>query len=139
VLRLRSVPGVGPVTAAAFLAAFDDVQRFRHAHHLEAYLGLVPREYSSGESPRRGAITKAGPARPRCLLIQAAVSILRRRPPRAEALWTWAGRLAARRGNQVAVVALARRRAGMLYALLPDGSVFEPERVRPPRPRRPAS
>ncbi len=44
--RLRSVPAVDPVTAAAFLAAIDDAQRFRHAHQLEAYLGLVPREYS---------------------------------------------------------------------------------------------
>ena len=44
--RLRSVPSVGPVTAAAFLAAVDDAHRFRHAHQLEAYLGLVPREYS---------------------------------------------------------------------------------------------
>jgi transposase len=44
VLRLRSVPCVGPVTAAAFLAAGDDAQRFRHAHQLEAYLGLAPRE-----------------------------------------------------------------------------------------------
>src|SRR5262245_41425503 len=131
--RLRSVPCVGPVTAAAFLAAVDDAQRFRDAHQLEAYLGLVPREYSSGESQRRGPITKAGHSRTRWLLIQAAVSILRRRPPQAEALRTWALRIAARRGKQVAVVALARRLAGILYALLRDGSVFEPHHVRPPR------
>ena len=56
--RLRSVPCVCPVTAAAFLAAIDDAQRFRHAHPLEAYLGLVPGEYSSGETQRRGAITQ---------------------------------------------------------------------------------
>jgi transposase len=132
--RLRSVPCVGPVTAAAFLAAVDDAQRFRHAHQLEAYLGLVPREYSSGESQRRGPITKAGHSRTRWLLIQAAVSILRRRPPQAEALQTWALRLAARRGKHVAVVALARRLAGILYALLRDGTVFEPQHVRPPHP-----
>jgi len=132
--RLRSVPCVGPVTAAAFLAAIDDAQRFRHAHQLEAYLGLVPREYSSGETQRRGPITKAGHSRTRWLLIQAAVSILRRRPPQAEELRTWALRIAARRGTQVAVVALARRLAGILYALLRDGSVFEPQRARPPRP-----
>jgi transposase len=48
--RLRSVPSVGPVTAAAVLAAIDDAQRFRHAHQLEAYLGLVPGERSSGET-----------------------------------------------------------------------------------------
>ena len=135
--RLRSVPCVGPVTAAAFLAAIDDAQRFRHAHQLEAYLGLVPREYSSGETQRRGPITKAGHSRTRWLLIQVAVSILRRRPPQAEELRTWAVRIAARRGTQVAVVALARRLAGILYALR-EGSVFEP----PPRgrpPRRPAA
>ena len=132
--RLRSVPSVGPVTAAAFLAAIDDAQRFHHAHQLEAYLGLVPREYSSGETQRRGPITKAGHSRTRWLLIQAAVSILRRRPPQAEELRIWALRIAARRGTQVAVVALARRLAAILYALLRDGSVFEPQRLRPPRP-----
>jgi transposase len=94
----------------------------------------VPREYSSGETQRRGPITKAGHSRTRWLLIQAAVSILRRRPPQAEALQTWALRIAARRGKQVAVVALARRLAGILYALLRDGSVFEPQRIRHPHP-----
>jgi transposase len=132
--RLRSVPCVGPVTAAAFLAAIDDVGRFHHAHQLEAYLGLVPREHSSGDTQRRGPITKAGHSHTRWLLIQAAVSIRRRHPPQAEALRTWALRIAARRGKQVAVVALARRLAGILYALLRDGSVFQPQRVRPPRP-----
>jgi transposase len=132
--RLRSVPSIGPVTAAAFLAAIDDVGRFHDAPQLEAYLGLVPREYSSGDTQRRGPITKAGHSRTRWLLIQAAVSILRRDPPQAEALRTWALRIAARRGKQVAVVALARRLAGILYALLRDGSVFEPQPVRPPRP-----
>ena len=66
-------------------------------------------------------------------MIQAAVSMLRRHPPQAEALQTWALRLAARRGTHVAVVALARRLAGILYALLRDGTVFEPPRVRPSR------
>jgi transposase len=126
--RLRSVPSVGPVTAAAFLAAVDDAGRFRHAHQLEAYLGLVPREYSSGETQRRGPITKAGHSRTRWLLIQVAVSILRRHPPQAEELRTWALRIAARRGKHVAVVALARRVAGILYALLRDGTVYTPRR-----------
>jgi transposase len=62
VQRLRTVPSVGPVTAAAFVATIDDAQRFGHAHQVEAYLGLVPRELSSGESQRRGPITKAGHA-----------------------------------------------------------------------------
>jgi len=67
--RLRSVPSISPVTAAAFLAAIADVGRFHHAHQLEAYLGLVPREYSSGETQRRGPITKAGHSHTRWLLI----------------------------------------------------------------------
>jgi transposase len=129
VKRLRTVPNIGPVTAAAFVATIDDAQRFRHAHQVEAYLGLVPGEFSSGDTQRRGPITKAGPGRARWLLIQAAVSILRRRPPEAEALRTWALRIAARRGKHVAVVALARRLAGILYALLRDGSVFQPHRA----------
>ena len=114
VQRLRSVPSVGPVTAAAFVATIDDVPRFQHAHQLEASLGLVPREYRSGDTPRRGPITTAGSSRTRWLLIQVAVSILRRRPPEAEALRTWALHIAARRGQPVAVVALARRLAGIL-------------------------
>jgi transposase len=69
VRRLRSVPSIGPVTAAAFLAAIDDAQRFPHAHKLEAYLGLVPGERNSGETQRRGSITK-GHSRPRWLLIR---------------------------------------------------------------------
>jgi transposase len=129
VQRLRTVPSIGPVTAAAFVATIDDAHRFRHAHQVEAYLGLVPSEFSSGDRQRRGPITKAGPGRARWLLIQVAVSILRRRPPAAEALWTWALRIAARRGKHVAVVALARRLAGILYALLRDGSVFEPRQA----------
>jgi transposase len=132
VQRLRTVPSVGPVTAAAFVATIDDVRRFRRAHEVEAYLGLVPRELSSGESQRRGHITKTGPSQTRALLIQVAVSILRRRPPQAEALRTWALGIAARRGKLIAVVALARRLAGILYALLRDESVFEPGRARHP-------
>src|SRR5215831_3573640 len=127
--RLRTVPSIGPVTAAAFVATLDDVQRFRHAHQVKAYLGLVPREFSAGDTQRRGPITKAGPGRARWLLIQAALSLLRRHPPEAEALCTWALRIAARRGKPVAVVALARRLAGILYALLRDDSVYRPRRV----------
>src|SRR5499426_868941 len=63
VRRLQSVPHVGPVTAAAFVAAIDEASRFHRGHEVEAYLGLVPRELSSGETQRRGRITKAGSSR----------------------------------------------------------------------------
>jgi transposase len=130
VRRLRSVPSIGPVTAAAVVSAIDDVTRFRGAHEVEAYLGLVPRERSSGESQRRGRITKAGHRRVRWLLVQAAVSILRVRDARTAGLREWAMRIAARRGKNVAVVALARRLTGILYAMLRDGTSYEPRPVR---------
>jgi transposase len=129
VRRLQRVPNIGPVTAAAFVAALDDAHRFGRAHEVEAYVGLVPREWSSGETQRRGRITKAGSGRVRWLLIQAAVSMLRLRDPRTAELREWAGRIAARRGRKIAVVALARRLAGILFALLRDGTVYEPRMV----------
>ncbi len=69
VRRLQSVPNVGPVTAAAFVATLDDAQRFHRAHEVEAYLGLVPRELSSGEgrpdrSPARQGHRRGGPGAP---------------------------------------------------------------------------
>jgi transposase len=128
--RLQTVPSVGPVTAAAFVATLDDAGRFARAHQVEAYLGLVPREWSSGEGQRRGRITKAGHRRVRSLLVQAAVSIRRLRHPTTTALREWTERLAARRGRFIAVVALARRLAGILYALLRDGTRYQPARAR---------
>ena len=107
--RLVTTPGVGSVTAVAFVATVDDVTRFRGAHQLEAYLGLVPSEWSSSEIQRRGRITKAGNGRMRWLLVQAAWCILRRRKKsETAALREWADRIAGRRGRSVAVVALAR-------------------------------
>jgi transposase len=128
--RLQSVPCVGPITAAAFVATLDDAGRFARAHQVEAYLGLVPREWSSGEGQRRGRITKAGQRRVRSLLVQAAVSIRRVRHPSTTALREWTERLAARRGRFIAVIALARRLAGILYALLRDGTRYQPARAR---------
>lgn len=123
--RLVTVPGVGPVTAVAFVVTVDDVKRFRDAHQVESYVGLVPREWSSSETQRRGQITKAGNNRMRWLLVQAAWCILRRRKkPETAALRDWADRIAQRRGRRVAAVALARRLAGILYALWRDASIY---------------
>jgi transposase len=124
VSRLCTAPSVGPVTAAAFASTIDDVSRFRSAHQLEAYLGLTPSEMSSGEKQQRGHITKAGNTRMRRLLVQVAVSILRLRGPRTEALRTWACGVALRRGKKIATVALARRMAGVLYAMMRDGTCY---------------
>jgi transposase len=128
VRRLRTAPSIGPVTAAAFVATLDEAGRFRRAHQVEAYLGLVPGEWSTGEGQRRGRITKTGNTRMRWLLIQAALSIMRLRDPRAAGLRAWALRIAGRRGRAVAAVALARRLAGILWAMLRDDATYDPQR-----------
>ncbi len=122
--RLRSVPGVGPVTALAFVSTVDDVERFASAHQLEAFLGLTPSERSSGEQQRRGRVSKTGDSRARTLLVEAAWRVLISRRPELDHLRQWALRIAARRGRRIAVVALARRLAGILYALWRDGSTY---------------
>ena len=132
VRRLDTAPGIGPVTAATFVAIIDRTDRFAGPHQLESYLGLVPREYSSGERQARGRITKAGNTRLRCLLIEAAWSILNYPKPETLALRQWTLRLAARRGTPRAVVALARRLAGILFAMLRDATVYDPTRLTSP-------
>jgi len=131
--HLTTVPGVGPVTAAAFVATLDDVSRFRDAHQVEAYLGLIPSEWSSSETQRRGHITKAGNGRLRWLWVQAAWGILRRRQRlETAALRDWAERMAGRRGRAIAAVALARRLAGILFAIWRDGTDYDVTKVRGP-------
>jgi transposase len=126
VARLCTMPSVGPVTAAAFVASVDDAKRFAGPHQLEAYLGLVPSERSSGEKQRKGRITKVGSPRMRALLAQVALSTMRLRKATTAVLWEWANRIEVRRGRKVAAVALARKVAGILYAMMRDGTNFKP-------------
>ncbi len=111
-VRLTTAPGVGPVTASAFVATLDDITRFRTAHELEAYLGVIPCERSSGEKRHLGHISKAGNGRMRWLLVEAAWTIMRSKSPGTAALRAWTVQIAQRRGKRMAVVALARRLAG---------------------------
>lgn len=124
VTRLCTMPSVGPVTALAFVAALDDVDRFQSAHQVQAYLGLVPSEYSSGDHRLRGRITKRGDARMRWLLVETAWRILRSANAALAGLKAWALAIAARRGKRIATVALARRVAGILYAMWRDDAPY---------------
>ena len=106
------------------------LSRYLHqspAKQVRSYLGLVPREYSSGERQHRGRISKAGGSRARTLLVEAAWALLRWRNAKNQALYDWAMRIAARRGRARACVALARKMAGILYAMWRDGTEFDPE------------
>jgi transposase len=123
---LMTAPGVGPVTAVRYTAALDDVSRFHDAHGVESYLGLIPGESSSGDAKKRRmkGITKAGPTRVRWALTQAAWTALRCR--KHDPMVEWARQIEARRGKKVAVMALVRKLAGVLFAMWRDGKPYDP-------------
>lgn len=125
-VRLMTVPGVGPVTALRFIASLDEFGRFGSASYVQSYLGLTPGEHSSGDRQRRTSITKAGSTRTRWVLIQAAWSFYRTAPSDPAILWTKA--IAERRGVRIAITALARKLAGILWAMWRDGTTYAPQR-----------
>jgi len=120
---LMTAPGVGPTISIRFAAAIDSVGRFPNAHKVEAYLGLTPGENSSGHRKRRTGITKAGPSKLRWVLVQAAW--IARRHCKDHPIVLWSLDVEKRRGRQVAVMALARRLAGVLYAMWRDGKPYD--------------
>jgi transposase len=98
-----------------------------------SYLGLVPREYSSGEQQRRGRVLRSAHPYVQSLLVQAAWSVWRSKDPRTAGLRRWAQGIAHRRGNSIAVVALARRLARILFAMWRDGVPYDAVRTDPTR------
>lgn len=124
--RLMSIPGVGAVTAVRYAAAIDDVSRFQSASAVQSYLGLVPGERSSSERRRLTSITKAGAPRVRWALVQAAWSARRWR--KNDPMVRWALEIEKRRGRHVAVVALARKVAGIMYALWKNETTYDATR-----------
>jgi transposase len=126
--RLTTAPGVGLVVAAMFVSVIDEAHRFDNAHQVESYLGLVPRENSSGGKRKLGAISKQGNGYLRQLLVQGASCILRGRD-HDEPLRRWGRGVCERRGRKIACVAVARRLAGILWAMWRKGAVYEPARL----------
>lgn len=121
--RLMSVPGVGPVTAMRFRCALDEAGRFSNAAQVGSYLGLVPSENSSSERKRLGRITKAGSRQTRWALVQAAWSFYRWAEEK-DPVRQWVAELEHRRGRKVAIVALARKLSGILFALWRDETTY---------------
>jgi transposase len=134
--RLMSVPGVGPVTALRFTAALDDIGRFGSVAQVQSYLGLTPGENSSSDRTRRTGITKAGPAMLRACLVQAAWAARRTRGDHP--MLAWVLEVEKRRGKWVAVVALARKLAAILYALWRDGTFYDAKHQLPEGSHMPA-
>jgi transposase len=129
---LMSMPGVGPVTAVRFASAIDDPHRFTSAHMLESYLGVTPGEDSSSERKRLTAITKAGPKAVRWSLVQSAW--VARRYRKSDPMVMWALEVEARRGRPIAIVGLARKMAGILWAMWKTGTKYDPAKGAASRP-----
>ena len=126
-LNLMTVPGVGVLTATALVAFVGDVDRFRSGRDFAAYLGLTPREHSSGFSRRLGSITKRGNGYVRMILIHGARSALRAGRVSAEPddLRSWALAIERRSGHNVAAVALANKLARVCWRVWRDQRPFE--------------
>ena len=124
--RLRTIPGVGLLTATALVAFVGDVQRFRTGRHFASYLGLTPRESSSGLRRRLGAISKRGDSYLRMLLIHGARAVLwhAQRSNAPNRLQAWARRVQSLRGHNKAAVALANKLARIVWAVWNKGESF---------------
>lgn len=123
---LTSVPGVGTVTATAFAAAVEDPANFRNSRAVGAWVGLTTRRFQSGEVDHDGHISRRGDNQLRGLLYEAAAVILTRwREP--STLRTWGLELKERLGFKRAAVALARKLAVIMHAMLSTGELFDPQ------------
>lgn len=124
--RLAEIPGVGPLTASAMVASLPDPTVFRNGRQLAAWLGLVPRQHSSGGREKLLGISKRGNIYLRKLLIHGARSIATHPRTCSASIRAWLDALKARRHFNVAVVALANKMARMIWALLARGEHYMP-------------
>lgn len=117
--QLEKIPGIGPITATALEATVaDNIKTFRNGRHLAAFLGLVPKQHSSGGKERLQGITKRGDGYLRRLLVHGARSVLHHATSKPERSSSWLAQLAARRNTNVACVAQANKTARIVWAIL---------------------
>jgi transposase len=125
---LRSIPGIGLLTATALVATVGDMNRFPSARHFASYLGLTPREHSTGHHRRLGAISKRGDRYLRMLLIHGARAVLchakTKTAPAPDRLRAWALQLERTRGHNKAAVALANKLARIAWAVWKTGRAY---------------
>ena len=116
--RLMTIPGVGPITASAIAASVPDISGFSGPREFAAFLGLTPRQNSSGGKLKLGRVSKMGNRYLRKLLVVGAHAVLFHRKPHADALRTWAGRLIEKKPFKLVAVALANKMARIVFATL---------------------
>jgi transposase len=127
VQRLVTIPGIGLLTASALVGFIGDLRRFRSGRHFASYLGLVPKEHSSGNVRRLGRITKRGDAYIRMLLTLGARAVLyaAKRKQRADRLHQWALKIERTRGHNKATIALANKLARIAWAICTQETQFQ--------------
>ena len=123
--RLEAIPGVGPLIATAMVASIPDPHAFRSARDVPAWIGLVPKQNSTGGKERLGHISKAGNRYLRWLLVAGALSLIRRARQIGHTRHAWLVRLLERRPAKVAAVALANKIARMIWAMMARGTRYE--------------
>lgn len=125
---LAEVPGIGPVTAIT-LALSIDAQEFASGRHFAAWLGLTPKEHSTGGKPRLGRISKAGNERLRSLFVVGATAVIRHLKPGKPNASAWLLALVARKPKKLAAVALANKTARIVWAMMSRGEAYRRQPV----------
>jgi len=122
--RLQTMPGVGPVTAMAVAVFAPPMDQFRSGRDFAAWLGLVPRQHSTGGKPRLGKVSKAGQRDIRRLLITGAMAVVRWAARKGAPEGSWLARMLARKDRMLVAIALANRMARGLWAMLSKGEDY---------------
>jgi transposase len=125
--RLLTIPGIGPLSATAFIAAIGNGSEFKNGRTVAAWLGLVPRQHSTGGQQRLLGITKRGNPYLRRLLIHGARSVILHTDRERHRLGVWVNQLESRAHRNVAVVALANKLARMSWAVLTQQTIYRPQ------------
>ncbi len=123
--RLADIPGVGPLIATALVASVPDPHAFKSGRDLAAWIGLVPKQNSTGGKERLGHISKAGNRYLRTLLVVGALSVIRRAKQLGYTRRPWLAKLLARRSTKVAAIALANKIARTAWAMMAHGTVYQ--------------
>src|SRR5215831_4277240 len=124
--RLMTIPGIGPLTATALVAAVSNASAFKNGRQFAAWIGLVPRQHSTGGKPRLLGMSKRGDVYLRKLFVHGARATLRWVDTKQDGRSRWLAALIARRGKNRAAVALANKNARIVWALLTSHQAYEP-------------
>ena len=123
--RLEEIPGIGPIVATALVAEVGDWKEFRSGRSLAAWIGLVPKQHTTGGKDRLGSITKQGNRYLRWLLVAGAMAVIRYAQKHGTERRPWLGQLMGRRPTKVAAVALANKMARMAWAIMVRGERYK--------------